>query len=334
MPLSHILAQDRALQGLMGVVRSGRIPGAWLFTGPEGVGKALAARALAGVLVGPADPGRVTRECSGYRRVQEGVHPDLLWIEPEGPARRVKIGQVREAVRTFRFAPFEARRRVVVFPEADRLGDEAANALLKGLEEPPPHTVLILVTSRPHALLDTIRSRCQQVRFAPLPRDLCARLLIGQGVAEGDAPVAAALAEGSVGRGVALAESGLLEDRRATLLALDELSLDRPEGLFDLAADWSSGADAASARAAVAARLDLLASWYRDVVLAAAGGDAFVHADLTDRILESGRMGRSRSLRCLDALRVAREALELNATARLVCEALLVRVARAQSAER
>ena len=329
MPLSHVQAQDRAVEALLRALRADRVPNAWLFTGPEGVGKALVARALAGVMVGPEPAAEVTRASAGWRRVQEGVHPDLLWIEPQGAGRRVKIDQVRQAVRSFRYAPFEGRRRVVVFPEADRLGEEAANALLKGLEEPPAHTALILVSAQAHALLDTIRSRCQEVRFAPLPRDLCARILEGEGVPAGDARVAAALAEGSVGRALALVEAGVLEDRRETLAAVAGLSPDRPGALFELATAWSTGGDAAASRAAMSAHLDLLASWYRDVAVAACGHGELLHDDLADLATSVGRMGARRALRCVEAIGEARGALALNAGARLTCEKLLVSLARA-----
>jgi DNA polymerase-3 subunit delta' len=328
MPLSHVQAQDRAIHSLMNAVRADRVPNAWLFTGPEGVGKAMVARGLAGVLVGPEPPDAVRRTSLGWRKADEGIHPDLVWVEPQGAGRRVKIDQVREVVRAFRYAPFEATRRVVVFPEADRLGEEAANALLKGLEEPPPHTVLILVSSKSHALLDTIRSRCQEVRFAPLPRKLCAEILEGLGVSPAEAPIAAALAEGSVGRGAALAEAGILEDRRASLQAVAELSPQRPAALFELAASWSAGPDASSSRAALGARLDLLASWYRDVAVAASGKGELIHADLAVQIRRAASMGARSALSCVDAISHARGALELNAGARLTCEKLLVILAR------
>jgi hypothetical protein len=143
------------------------------------------------------------------------------------------------------------------------------------------------------------------------------------GVSVEDAAVAAALAEGSVGRGVQLAEAGILEDRRATLQSVAELSLDRPAALFDLAASWSSGGDASSSRSFLDARLDLLASWYRDVAVAAGHGD-LIHSDLADLCRRSATMGRRRALQCMDAINEARGALALNAGARLTCEKLLV----------
>ena len=147
-------------------------------------------------------------------------------------------------------------------------------------------------------------------------------------MAPADAPVAAALAEGSVGRGVALSEAGVLEDRRATLLAVAGLSLERPSGLFDLAAGWSAGPDAASSREALGARLDLLASWYRDVALAGSGHAGLIHGDLADEIRIAASMGSHSALACVDAIGAARGALELNAGARLTCEKLLVTLAR------
>ena len=326
MPFATVQAQDRALRVVRSALRTGRVPHAWLFTGPDGVGKGMAARALAESLVCEDASDEACGACVPCSKVASGVHPDVCFVEPEGAGRLVKIDQVRAVTRTFRFAPFEGRHRVVVFPVADRLNAEAANALLKSLEEPPDRTVLVLVTALPHALLDTIRSRCQQVRFAPLPRDLCARILVGRGVAEADGPVAAALAEGSAGRALELAEAGLLELRRATVEAVGSLSLDRPGELFELAAEWTGGSKAADARDALSHRLDLLSSWYRDLLLAGVGGEGFIHADLEDRIRES-TLPLGDALRCLDRVQEARLALTRNATARLACERMLVGLA-------
>jgi len=326
MPFSDVQAQDRALGVVRAALRSRRLPHAWLFTGPDGVGKGMAARALAEALICEQDSDEACGGCVPCTKVSSGAHPDVVFVEPQGAGRLVKIDQVRAVTRTFRFAPFEGRHRVVVFPEADRMNPEAANALLKSLEEPPDRTVLVLVTARAHALLDTIRSRCQQVRFSPLPRELCARILVEQGVDAAEAPVAAALAEGSAGRALELAGAGVLELRRATVEAVSTLSLERPSGLFELAAEWTAGAKAAEARESLAHRLDLLSSWYRDLLLAGVGGEGLVHQDLTDRVAASV-LAPLDCLRCLDRIQEARASLALNARARLTCERLLVGLA-------
>ena len=96
------------------------------------------------------------------------MHPDVLVVEP-GDSGSIKIEQVRDVVDRARYRPFEGRRRVVIIDEADALVAAAQNALLKTLEEPPPSSVFILVTARPDVLLPTVRSRCPQLRFRPLP---------------------------------------------------------------------------------------------------------------------------------------------------------------------
>jgi len=309
-------------------LRSGRVPHAWLLAGPDGVGKGMAARALATALVCARSGDDSCGSCAPCLKAAEGNHPDLAFVHPEGKGRVVRIAQVREVSRTFRFAPFEGRHRVVVFPEADRLNEEAANALLKSLEEPPDRTVLVLVSARPQALLDTIRSRCHAVRFSPLPRELCARILAENGVDSVDAPVAAALAEGSAGRALELFEAGVLDVRRATIEAVGGLSPDRPGALLELAADWTSRGDAAQSREALRQRLDVLSSWYRDLLVASAGGRAadFIHADLAEHAMGT-HVHQAEALRCLDRIQEARGALELNAGARLTCERLLLGLA-------
>lgn len=175
---------------------------AYLFQGPAGSGKRTVARALAAELLteGASDP------VEAAARVQRGAHPDLTWVTPTGAAvmRREDIDEA--VVQAVSRRPFEARRRVFVLERAESLNDNAANRLLKTLEEPPEYVVLILLTDRPGELLPTIRSRCQTVRFDPAPeRQQAARLASGRGIDErtalacarlglGDARVAATLA--------------------------------------------------------------------------------------------------------------------------------------------
>jgi len=327
-PFSDVQAQDRAIGIIRAALRSGRVPHAWLFSGPDGVGKGMVARGLAAALVCEREGDDGCGSCLPCRKVADRVHPDVVEVTPEGPGRLVKIDQVRAVSRTFRFAPYEGRHRVVLFPEADRLNEEASNALLKSLEEPPERTILVLVTARPQSLLDTIRSRCHAVRFSPLPRELCARILCEQGVDPDEAPVAAALAEGSAGRALELFRSGVLDVRRATVEAVGGLSAQRPGELFDLAADWTTGASAAEAREALRQRLDVLSSWYRDLLVVSSGGraDDLIHSDVAEQALGAG-VAQAEALRCLDRIQEARGALELNAGARLTCERLLLGLA-------
>ena len=152
---------------------AGRPSHAYLFHGPSGTGKRSVARAFAAALLaeGASDPD------NARARVESGAHPDLTWVRPTG-AHDLLIEDVDEpvvgaAART----PFESRRRVFVIERVDTMNDQAANRMLKTIEEPPPYAHLVLLTDRPGEVMATIASRCQPVRFDPLPEDeIVARL--------------------------------------------------------------------------------------------------------------------------------------------------------------
>jgi len=174
---------------------------AYLFHGPAGAGKRAVARAFAAELLadGAPDPESVRL------RVAHGVHPDLTWVEPSGAAEML-VGDVQEpviagATRT----PFEARRRVFVLERAETMSDQVANKLLKTLEEPPAFAHLVLLTSRPGDLLETVASRCQPVRFDAPPDEEIAAALVAEGVAPEAAGACARLSLGDAERARALA---------------------------------------------------------------------------------------------------------------------------------
>jgi DNA polymerase-3 subunit delta' len=152
---------------------AGRASHAYLFHGPSGTGKRTAARAFAAALLadGAADPGDASA------RVHRGAHPDLTWVVPSG-AHELLVSDVdRPVVAAAARTPFEASRRVFVIERADTMNDEAGNRMLKTLEEPAPFVHLTLLTDRPSEVMPTIASRCQHVRFDPLPAEEIARRL-------------------------------------------------------------------------------------------------------------------------------------------------------------
>jgi len=180
---------------------AGRPSHAYLFHGPAGTGKRTVARAFAAELLveGASDP-------EGARaRVQRGAHPDLTWVVPSG-AHELLVGDIDErVVAAATRTPFEARRRVFVLEGADTMVEAAANKMLKTLEEPGPHVHLVLLTDRPAEVRPTISSRCQAVRFDPLPAEEIARRLVAEGVQQERARGCARLALGDADRARALA---------------------------------------------------------------------------------------------------------------------------------
>src|SRR6185295_12277236 len=128
-------------------------------------------------------------------RIARGVHADVLVAEP-GENGSIKIDQIRDIVDRAGYRPFEGRRRVVIVDQADQLVPAAQNAFLKTLEEPPPSSVFLLVTSRPDMLLDTVRSRCPRLQFRPLAAGEVAAALVARGLSAGEAHAVAATADG------------------------------------------------------------------------------------------------------------------------------------------
>jgi len=165
------VGQTAVIHLIQRMVLSDRAGGSYLFIGPKGVGKTMAARFFAMAVNCLATSSRPCGHCEACVKILENVHPDLLTLSPEPKKQTISIEQIRQIQETLAFAPYEGKRRLVIIEPADRLGPEAANALLLTLEAPPAHTIFILVTATPYALLDTIRSRCQIIRFSPLTQE-------------------------------------------------------------------------------------------------------------------------------------------------------------------
>ncbi len=219
--LDELRAQPGALRALRRAMERGRVASAYLFEGPSGVGKTLAARALAAEMVAGADP-------KVLARVDAKNHPDVRLFAPRDEGKRnIQVEVLRsEILPLAQFAPFEAEASFFIFPEADvsfpEFQSEAANALLKTLEEPRPRVHFILTSERPDALLPTIRSRCQRIRFARLPASVLQDILTEHGVPADAIGPAIALSAGRADVALALAREGAVEEMTALVLGLDD----------------------------------------------------------------------------------------------------------------
>jgi DNA polymerase III subunit delta' len=197
-----ILGNEAALRLLKRALIGGEVSHAYLFYGPPGVGKRTVARSLGAALVAGGD-------AAAEARARRGLHPDLSEVEPEGVF--TTIGQVREVVRLAASRPFEGARRVFIL-QADTLNVQAANALLKTLEEPEGEAVFVLLAASREGVLPTILSRAQAIRFNPVPQREVAGLLAKRGAAEPE--LAAALGRGSVGLSLRYAKEPELGELR------------------------------------------------------------------------------------------------------------------------
>src|SRR5436190_12534329 len=308
------------------------LPPSLIFSGPDGVGKRLPATALAQALncerpVESGDSRDACGTCAACKRIARGVHADILVIEP-GDSGSIKLDQVREAIDRSAYRPFEGRRRLVVVDGADSLVDVAQEALLKTLEEPPPASVFVLITSRPDILLATVRSRCQRLRFGPLSAAEVAGVLIrDHGVTSADAHAAAAAADGSVGRALAgsAEDANEARDAAARLLQSAASSTDPRRRLDGAKALVAGGGD----RGEVSRRLLALSSLVRDMGLLLSRADerALANVDLRPQLQALLRSyDADRTIRAFETVDRALAALDRNASPKIVADWLALNI--------
>ncbi|MBF0425155.1 MAG: DNA polymerase III subunit delta' [Magnetococcales bacterium] len=242
-----IVGQEEGVARLSGLLTSGRLPHALLFSGPTGVGKATTARALVAALfctrLGDASnhPGSGCGHCRPCLKIAGEQHPDWVQITLQPDKTRIAVEQIRDLRAFLTLTPLEARLKVALIDDAALMNEAAANALLKTLEEPPPASSLILCTSRPGILPPTIRSRCQQIRFFPL-RPEALRQVAQRKFPDLDADTlstAVELAAGSVGLLHRLCGGDLREWHAHFLADMERLPHARLADLSTLAAYWS-----------------------------------------------------------------------------------------------
>jgi len=289
-PFSQIIGQDRAINFLKQVMASEKIPHAYLFVGIPGVGKTTTAVALAQAIncqtpVNQEGCGR----CKSCRQLVGGNFPDLEIIRPDG--QNIKIGQIRELNRGFGFKPIAGRYRISIVHQAERMTEEAANAFLKTLEEPPEGNILILNVTEPLNLLPTIVSRCQKVPFRPIPAGLISHwLLTKKDLDEEKALVLARLSGGSLGRALEMWESDFLEKRQDCLFNLIKLTGISLVQALELALE-STGKDKkreidTSGDGGIFGLLSIWKTWYRDLLVLKTKGpeELLINVDFSHKL--------------------------------------------------
>lgn len=322
MSFSHIVGHTKAVAGLRRALGTGRVAHAYLFVGPQGVGKTTTALEFAKALQCGLRADEACDQCRACRKVTERTHPDVIWVEPQG--RQILVEQVRELQHRLMYKPLEGVRRVAILQNAQELNLQAANALLKVLEEPPGDTVMVLLADSESSLLPTVVSRCQKVRFGLLDSQTVAGYL--QQRAGWDPETAAKVAraaQGSIGRALLLREEpvGLWEEEVRELLS--SIRGVTAVELLERARKWASSRQEASAR------LEVMRSVIRDLVLEEVQAEA---VEQTPRGFP--RTGPGRWL--LDVWEMtgkAVEALERNINPQLLLENLLAEMRHRAAAE-
>jgi DNA polymerase III subunit delta' len=261
MAFKDIFGQERAKRFLRRLLRLEKLPHALLLSGMEGVGKLALAREFAKLVncMDPQDFDSCDR-CPSCLKTRDGHHPDLVLVKSDGAT--IKLDQIRNLKQRLSFRPFEGKWRIVIIEDAQDLREEAGNALLKMLEEPPKQNLFLLTALEPQMLLPTIVSRCCHVRLQPLEEVwIESYLLETQGLPPSRAQSIAAMAEGSLDRAKWLAEPSRIDHMNEILGNVSRLKGLSMADLFLLTAQWAKGSTD------LEQDLECIKLWIRDLVL-------------------------------------------------------------------
>lgn len=324
MGFSEIIGHRRQLEVLRSGLESGRLHHAYLFAGPDGVGKRTVALALAKALHCDEAGNDFCGGCANCARIRDGNHPDLRLVEILDDKKEITIQQVRDLEKELNFRSFSGKKKIVIIDPATSMNLSAQNALLKTLEEPPRDSLLILLAANAGALLPTLRSRCLRLVFGPLPRSLMVRFLTAhQGINREKAELRAAMSMGSLGAAMDLDADELLDKRQGWLERLSNLAAG------DYRAASKVAEEIASDKQESLRFLEWAETWYRDLLVYASTGNSedVINADMFAEIeLQSARGDFERLLSTFAQTAAAGARIQRNLNRRMVLESLLFNV--------
>ncbi len=297
------------------LLKKDAVPHALLFSGMAGTGKFAAAKEFAKALncVDPQDYDSCGA-CGECHKLEEGLHPDLVLVGSEGNS--IKIDEIRELRKRFRFRPFEGKFRVVIIQEAQKLLEPAANALLKMLEEPPKGNIFILLTPEPQMLLDTIVSRCCQVRFQPFEDEIVAEYLAHEGgLPRDEAARIARLAAGSIEKARWLTEEEKVASWKEVVGRLENLDGLSILDFFPMVSEWAKNRETSERD------LEFIRLWVRDLILFRLAWNYPLTFELNARTKEAAKsVPPERLFQLYEGVEQAMQGLKVNANVQMTLE--------------
>jgi len=317
-----ILGQEPALNKLQKDIKEEKFPGAYLFAGPDGVGKKMAAICFAKAL--NCKKGKMgCSSCSSCIKMDKMVHPNLRIVAPQKSS--IKIDQIRDLKKESSTKIYEGKKKVWIIDEAEKLTQEAANSLLKILEEPPPYLIIILVTSTPRLLPSTVLSRCRILQFLPLSRENIERILKDKKITEENLiPLISCLSQGSVSKALQISQrEEILREREIILNLLKERKSLSAE-IFKISERWSS-----QKNKTIDILLNMLLLFLRDIMMLKVGENenAIFNKDKKEEI---SKLKETYSIlhlcRAIKEVEKSRILIQENISSQLVLEVMWIKI--------
>ena len=323
MSFQSIPGQERAKRLLQNALRADKLSHAYIFEGPSGTGRRQMAKWFAQAMFCQTKSGDACGECLECRKLEHGNHPDLIWIEPDGAS--IKIDQIRDLQRQFAYRSSDQGMKVYVLNAADRLTVQAANSLLKFLEEPLSPTVAILITENGQALLPTIRSRAQWVHFTPLPAAAMREALIKEGHRPELVHTAVQLTSGLDAARELIQLNWFAETRNVMIQLMKDAASKQP-----FAVSVQQKVMKSEAAEHLDTLLDMMMLWFKDLIHLSYGNkENVVYIDQAGWLAEHAFTRTAPEwVHCMEQIIDAKKKLRSNANAQLVLDRLMIGISR------
>lgn len=327
MQFDAFIGNRKIIERLRRKLYEGRFPHGLIFSGPEGVGKHTCALMVAKALNCQAAREAQARqhaasintddfcgECPACRKIDSGTHPDVITVTVEEDASQIKIAQIRQLLSTLELQPLEGRNKVFIIDSADLLNAEAANALLKGLEEPPENSYFILITVNVHELLVTVRSRSQVYNFTPLTLEDIRR----NGVTD---ELTVRWSQGSIGRARSLNLTELKSERTIVLDFLETVANAKEEHFQDLMA---VSAELGRGKQEFDSRIAIMAVLIADLLYVKEGAEErVINVDIHDQLSKlASRQSAERLVQMGEFLRFIETSMKLHVNKQMLTDVL------------
>lgn len=318
-----VVGHKDIIEYIQNAVTSNKVSHAYIMNGERGAGKKLLSRLFARTLLCEEKGADPCGKCISCIQAESNNNPDIIFVHHDKP-NSVSIDEIREQVNNdIMVKPYAHTHKVYVIPDADKMTEQAQNAILKTIEEPPEYAVIILLTENAEALLPTIQSRCVMLKLRNIRDSIIQAYLINQfQIPEYEAQVCAAFAQGSVGRAVSLATSGHFNEVKDEALALLRRIND-----MEVADVATCVKRITNYKVDIIDYLDIIAIWYRDVLIykATKNMDKVIFQDEIDSIEERTRKSSYEGIDIiLTAIETAKARLRANVNFDLVMELLLL----------